>query len=354
MINELKMQTLTAVVEDIKSPNTFLTRFLYGRTQTLETETVRIDTKSRGRYIAPFVRKNGEAIMVPGREASGYSVEAPNIRIKRPFTPSELLFNRQPGGVFLNPARGAVASAVQMHIADDLQDMTDMIANSEEYMVARTLQGSLSYEVSDQEVFSIEYPRSSDNNITLTTFWNDATPEDVRPLQDVIAVKQVINDDGSPAPTDAILGSEATTAFLELAESGNIPSIKTDTGVRAGSLTLAENYSDDGVLFLGELGLVRFWSYSRQAEMMDGTMVDMIRPKYAEFVSRNSVAADRVLYYAAIPDMKALQGRRYRGRRFSKSWEIDDPSGYMGLVHSRPLPVPRRPNAQASVKVVSG
>ena len=352
-LNELKMQTMTAVVEDIKSPNTFLTRFLYSRRRPVETETIRIDTRSRGRIIAPFVRVNGEGIMVPGREASGYSVTAPNIRIKRPFTPSELLYNRQPGGVFFNPAAGAVGSAVQRHIAEDLQDMTDMIANAEEYLVSRTLQGSVAYEVDDQEVFEIDYPRASANNITLSTFWDDNDPTEPRPLQDIYRAKEVVNDDGSPALTDAILGKEATAALMELAETGNVPSIKTDSGVRAGSLTLAENFRDDGVMFLGELGLIRLWSYTRQADFVDGTTVDLIRPKYAEFVSA-SAAADRVMYYGAIPDMDALRGRRYVGRRFAKSWSVPDPSGYMGLVHSRPLPVPRRPNASVSMKVVSG
>lgn len=353
MINELKMETLTRVVNDIRSPNTFLTRFLYGTERTLETETIRIDTRSRGRVIAPFVRVNGEAIAVPGRQASGYSVTAPNIRIKRPFTPSELLFNRQPGGVFFNPAAGSVGAAVRRHIAEDLEDMVSYIDNAKEYLVSRTLQGSVAYEVADQEVFQIDYPRSSDNNITLTHFWDEIYPDAPTILADIRSAQRVVNEAGLPALTDAILGQEASEALSLLVEKGLIPSIKTDSGVRAGSMTLVENFRDDGVLFLGELGGIRFWEYSRSAEFVDGTQVSMIRPKYAEFVSR-STATDRVMYYGAIPDMKALRGQRYVGRNFAKSWEENDPSGYVGLIHSRPLPVPRQPNASVSMKVVSG
>jgi hypothetical protein len=60
------------------------------------------------------------------------------------------------------------------------------------------------------------------------------------------------------------------------------------------------------------------------------------------------------MYYGAIPDLKALQGRLFRGKRFSKSWEQEDPSVMWQLLHSRPLPVTRRPDSMVSMKVVSG
>jgi len=67
-----------------------------------------------------------------------------------------------------------------------------------------------------------------------------------------------------------------------------------------------------------------------------------------------SPAAENVMYYGAIPDFDALQGRAWVGRRFGKSWMDKDPSAQIALVHSRPLPVPRRPGSMVSMKVVSG
>lgn len=351
-IDELKQVTMTEVVNNIDSPNQFLKRLLFSRHRSLPTETIEIDVVSRGREVAPFVRKNGEGIMVGARTAKGHSVEAPNIRIKRPLTSSELLYNREPGGVIYNPTAAQVANRVQRQIADDLQDMGDMITNAEEWLCALAIQGTISYEVEDQEVFTITLPRPSANTIVLTTFWNDADKTKPRPLQNILAAKKVVADDGSPALTDAICGASAADAILELAESDNLPAFKRDSGISAGDITFASQFSDDGVIFLGTMGGIRFWSYPRTVSL-NGSSVAMIRDKYVEFVSR-SPAADRVLYYAAIPDMTALRGRRFVGERFSKSWEVQDPSVYMALVHSRPLPVTRRLGAHVSMKVISG
>lgn len=352
LINELKTQTLTRVVESVTSPNNFLTRLLYGREQTLETETVRIDTRTRGRLAAPFVRKHGEALMVPGRTAGGYDVTAPNIRIKRPFTPSESMFNRQVGqGIFAQ--NGQLASYVQQTISDDLADMVAMIDESKEWMVSRTLQGTIAYEVADQEVFTITYPRDSNHNVTLSHFWDNIYPDIPSPLTDIYQIKKLIADAGEPNLTDAILGEEATTAFLRLVEQKLIPTLDRNYAVNAGSATLVSQFQANGALYLGTLGGINFWGYTRTTQFVDTTVqIPLIRSKYAEFVSTAS-STDRVMYYGAIPDMKALRGGKYRGRMFAKAWEIDDPSSYVGLVHSRPLPVPRRPNASVSVQIVA-
>jgi hypothetical protein len=81
-------------------------------------------------------------------------------------------------------------------------------------------------------------------------------------------------------------------------------------------------------------------------------VVPLIRPGYVEFVA-NSPAAEFVTYYGAIEDMQAIgAGRVLQSRRFSKSWEVEDPSARMLLVESNPLPVMRRPGATVSMSVL--
>lgn len=353
-INELKWQTMTAAVNEIRSPNRFVSRLLWGNRQTVNTEDISIDTVSGGRQIAPFVRKNGEAIMVGGISEKFATVAGTNIRIKRPLTPSELLFGRRPGTVIF-PTVGQQVNAIQQHIARDLQFMADMVTNAEEYLACMALRGAISYEQADKEVFTITFPRSADANITLTTFWDDAVPGNVRIFANIHLAKQVASDNSVPTPTDIILGTEAAAAFLELVESGSIKLLTNENNGLVsvgGGATFVSQFNDDGAIYLGSLGGMRIWEYRRTA-LLDGTAVDMIRPKYAEFVS-TSPAAERVMYFSAIPDMKTLQGRLFQAERFSKSWEEEDPSVYFSLIHSRPLPVPRRPNANISMKVVSG
>lgn len=354
-MDELSWQFLTGVVSDIKSPNRFLTRLLMTTEQTLPVGTVRIETISKGREIAPFVRKNGEAIMVKSYNGAGYSVEAPNIRIKIPMATDNILFNRQPGqGAILNPTEGDVANAYDQAVARDAEVLENMVVNGEEWLTAMMLQGQITYAQEDEEVFQITYPKPSANNITLSVFLDDGTPANVRYLAAINTAKQVVADDGSPALTDIIYGSEASVALMSLAEGGFLKWANTQTGnpISVGTISFVEQFSDDGVIFLGEFAGLRHWSYNRTASL-NGTTTSMIRPKYAEFVS-TSPATRRVMYYGAITDLDAFKNRLFQSKRFSKSWSIPDPSAQMLLVHSRPLPVPRRPGASVSMKVVSG
>lgn len=351
LIDETKYSTMTAALNNIKSPNGYLRRTLFRRTEELTTDTVQTDILEAGRRIAPFVRRDAEGIMVPGYTAKGYTISPPNIRIKRPFTPSELLFGRRPGEVVYVDARRQRNAAAE-HIARDLGIMEDMIANAEEWLCSQIIQGAIEYAVADQEVWSVTSPKPNDHNFSASVFWDDATPEDVDIYGLIHIVKRLINNEVDMAVTDALLGTEAADAFLTLARLGHILAIKRDTGIQAGSLTFNSQFNADGVIYLGELGGVRFWEYGRSAAL-NGVETDMIRSKYAEFFAAGP-RAERLIYYGAITDMEALQGRRLAARRFTKAWTVPDPSAIMHLVASRPLPWIRRPGAHVSVKVVSG
>jgi hypothetical protein len=352
VINALKWTALTALVNQIKSPNQFLHRLLFSNHQTLPVETILLGSVIGGREIAPFVRKNGEAILVGGTTSKEITVEGPNIRLKQAFHPSVLLYQRQVGTqVLLTPGQNQL-SAVEQAIARDTQHMANMVTNAQEYLASRVLQGSIAYNVEDAEVFTITIPRDSDNNITLSVFWDNGGAN-ARPLQNIHKVKEVMSEAEGLAPTDAICGAEAAHALLELHESGNIKLLGLQTAQpTAGMISFVEQFNDDGVIFLGTLAGVRFWQYSRTAKL-NGVAQDMIRPKYVEFIS-TSPASERVEYYAAIPDFDAIQSGLLQTERFSKSWLEKDPSQQIQLVHSRPLPWPRKPNATVSMKVVSG
>lgn len=353
IINELKWQVLTPVVNNMRSPNQALRRFLFpdNTIDPQPTEDIVIDQLTGGRECAPFVRKNGEAILVGGYGTKSTTIAGPNIRIKRPFTPSELLFGRQPGTTPIVTGIGQVMSAVQAHITRDLQWMENLIVNTEELLVAQCLQGVMSYSQDDGDVFTITLPKPAANNITLTTFWNDATPSNVRVLTDIHAVKRVLSEIGFGA-TDAICGSEAASQLIQLAETGALKFLD-QRAVNGGFLDFTRQFDEDGLIYMGQLGGINFWEYSRTATL-NGVSQNMVRPKYVEFVNRNADASGRRLYYAAIPDMTAFQGGKCQAKRFSKAWLTEDPSAWNALIHSRPLPWFRRADTTVSVKVISG
>lgn len=350
-------ETMTPLVNEIEAASSFLRNALYPRSKEklLGTSRVRIDNVIRRRVAAPFVLTHAEGIMMPGREANGVSYETPNIRIKRPFQPDDLIFSRGPGEqLFITPGQDVVREHVMKELNEHLVDLVDMIHETEEWMVSRSLQGAISYEVADQEAFTLDFNRSHDCNVALTHTWDSYYPSDPEPLMDIQLVKSILNSKGMPAATDAILGSEAVDAFLRLIQNKVIKVLDANSLVSVGSATFRSQFESNGAQFLGNISGVNFWGYTRTTQFADqSNQIPLIRPKYAEFVNLSS-NADRVMYYGAIPDLQAIKQNRHRNRIFSKSWEIQDPSGQMTLVHSRPLPVPRRPNESVSVKVVSG
>lgn len=347
-ITELEWSFLTPVVNEMKSPNSHFSRTVFGRHQTLPTETIEVSTLERGREMAPFVVKNGEAVLVSGHTATFATVEAPNIRIKIPFTPSELLFKRRPGTTIFQSGAGQINQAMREHIRRDLQGMIDTIENSLEYLCALAIQGTITYSVNEQDNFTITFPKPSGHTITLSTFWNDATPANVAIYTDFMTVKRLMQDYGL-SPVRCYLGQEASNAFLALlvARAEDLNKLWID----AGALTLNQQFNSEGVIYLGRFMGVDMFEYSRTVTDPAGSSVSMVRSKYAEFLP--SPSSQWVTYYGAIPDMDALEGRLWQGERFSKSWKVKDPSAQMALVHSRPLPVPRRP-FNVSMKVVSG
>lgn len=350
-INELKWASLTGSVNEMKSPAQFLHRMLFlSNQQTVSTEDIELSVLTKSRESAPFVRKNGEAVMVQGTGYTFQTVPAPNIRIKIPFTPSQLLFGRQPGTVIF-PSAGEQVSSVQAHINRDLQAMADMVTNSQEYLAAMAIQGVISYEVDEEEVFQISYPKPAGNTVTLSTFWDDATPADVEFNLNLYTAKKIASDEVGLAVTDCVLGEEAAEALLSLVAGGHVKALDVQN-ISAGQASFVEQFTDDGAIYMGSLDGIRFWGYPRTISV-NGTATNLVRPKYAEFICR-SPAAQFVEYFGAIPDMAAFQGGLFQSQRFAKSFMKDDPSELMALLHSRPLPMTRRPGATVSMKVVSG
>jgi hypothetical protein len=346
---------MTAMVNEVKTPHRFLKELLFSDSDPRPTETLEIGVLIGDRVVAPFVRRGAEAIEVTPFTEKIYNVTAPNIRIKRHLEASELMFQRRVGHV-IHVESNDILDAAQEHVARSSLRLAQLVEEAEEYLCAQAIRGAISYSVPGEENFSITFPRSSSHNITLVTFWDQAMSD---PEGDCRTAMQLVANDVGLSVTDVILGSEATSAFLKNAQVSGDGGLLDNRRILAGELDLQQRVQQSGSIFLGMFRGLRFWSYTRQTQVPSAAGMktlasfDLVRPKYAEFVTADP-AAENVMYYGAIPDLKALQGRLFQGRRFSKSWEQEDPSVMWQLLASRPLPCTRRPDSMVSMKVVSG
>ena len=345
----LSWSTLTPTVNEMKDPNTFIKNRIFSRNITVPTRNIELSFLRRGRRIAPFVQRDGAAIMTSGRTEEFRIVVPPHIRVKRAMTPSELLNKRRPGSVIF-PGGGGMRRAMQEYMASELQMLMDDITNSEEYLSALALRGKISYSVPDEVSFDVTFPRDAAHDVTLAgaDLWD--APTTATPSKDFLLAATLVNDAVSLNVTDAIMGQLAAENFLKIDE------VEKKLDVRrllTGSIDLTQQIQESGALFLGEyVHGIRVWRYARKVDV-NGVSTDLIRSKYVEFVAITP-AAQFVTYYGAIEDMKAIgAGRVLQSRRFSKSWEEEDPSARMLLVESNPLPVMRRPDATVSMQVIA-
>lgn len=344
--NEIFSYTaLTGVVNEIKSPLSFLKKKLFSTHEVKHTKAIEIGILTGDRKIAPFVKANAEAIMVDGHGEEFDVVKTPNIRIKRAFTPSESLV-RRPGVSLMPSSASEIRAARNANVARDMARMADMVTNAEEWLCAQAIKGTISYSVADEEAFTITFAKPSGNTVALTTGWNDADSSLPTPEEDFYTAKKLMLDAHDVQPTDAIMGATAAAAFRKLLKKQNLAATNF---VAMGALNYNGMFDRDGVLPIGMFCGVMCWEYSRAAALA-GTSTKMIRDEYVEFVCA-APEAENVLYFGAIPDALA-DGDLFVGERFSKSWEIPDPSARIALLASCPLPVMRRPGSVVSMDVI--
>lgn len=345
---------LTDMVNEMKPRRTFLRQLLFpGADKLLHTETVMWSVRSRGWKSAGFVARCAEAIMVDGYSEVEREVTAPNIRLKSVFEPCHLLFDRR-AGTAVFPDETEVRDAILDEISTKLALLEDDVSNTEEWMAAKSALGTgvLTYST-DRAAFEIDYLKPAANNMTAAVLWT--TPATAVPVQDVLDVKRRMYDEVGLQPTHAIVGADAHDAILGLLNSSAQlafrESMKTDSGINLGGIDLQRNFESNGAMFIGRMFGIDFWAYGQQIEV-NGAAVDLVRPKYIEFVHVGP-SAMRQFNYAAIPDMTLIQEGRgpIRRRRFVKSWLQEDPSELYFLMHTRPLPVIKRPGALVSLLV---
>jgi hypothetical protein len=293
--------------------------------------------------MAPFVTKNGEAVQVAGTDERFITVEAPNIRIKRPMTPSELLENRRVGTpIFAN--RAQIQAAARRVVRKDLARMDTLVTNRIEWLSCMAIRGQIVYQNPDLANFSITFQKPAAHTIVLvgTALWTDplSSPRDQFRL-----AAELVSDEHGTSITVCVMGREAATAFVKNAKvSAELDNRRYDM---TSTLPGLVNFSPEGALYLGMYAGIPCWQYSRQLEGQD-----LIRSKFAEFLVTGPTSGN-VLYFGAISDHDALDNGQWVGERFSKSWVKKDPSVRVALLTSRPLPVMRRPGNVVSIQVVA-
>lgn len=339
----------TSVLSNIKPKSSFLKQLFFGgRSESLPTEVAELSYLEGHTEMAPFVEVNAEATAVKGNSVRFANVSTPNIRIKRPMEAYNVFLRRLPGtGIFISSG-DVVQAARAAAIAEDMQTMSDMIERREEWMVAQMLNGrtsgyiELSYSSGEKANWKVSIPRDSTMVATVTTSWATGNIEN-----DIHLAKKAMARYQQLTPNVCVLGSNASYLFRT---NSTVRATLDTKNVSSGALDLTTQFDRSGVIYIGRFCGIEFYEYAAQYTA-DGTLAatDFISADHAIFL--NTTANESKFLYGAIPDHGAFEQGSFVGQRFSKTWMENDPSVYVQLLQSRPMPMIRRPGAIYSLDV---
>jgi hypothetical protein len=144
------------------------------------------------------------------------------------------------------------------------------------------IRGAIAYEVEDEEVFTITYPKPGGHTLTASPLWTTTS----FPESDFLTVSELISEDVGLVPTDAIMGRTAAAAFIQNAR---VLSLLDNRRVDFGFMELQNQFRDDGAIYMGFYGGMRCWRYGR-AINVNGVATRLIRDDYVEFVTASPAA----------------------------------------------------------------
>lgn len=356
-IEAIETRVLNGVVQVEEKTHRFLTDLLFPQRTWLPIQTaeVQIDQDVFDPIMAPFVETNGEAVQLSRQSGNTYSVKTPYIPVKMTLTGSEELLKRSAGqSAILAPVGGVdvISENLTRLVANDTRTLMTSISEREEWMIAQMLQGTITYSAENRANWTVAFNKPAGNNVVPATYWDQAGATFLTDLQDI---KRIQNGNNGPGITDAICSTEAGQAITAAVEAGDL-AYDNDRNVPVGRFSaFVEDYNEQGVIYLGTIGNIRFWEYGESVKEEDRVTTEkLIRPGYIEFVSVTQKLLDmNTLYYGVMTDIEAIMNNLHIARRFTKVKMQDDPSAYIQYMYSRPLPVPKRPDWYISFEAVN-
>lgn len=335
--NEFQWRAMTRAINQIKTPPRFLQTMIFGERNTNASDHVDVEVEIGGKKILPFVSpvEGGTVISKLGREIR--SIRTPRIRPKKPFSAEELLTTRGVGQPFYGSG-GDIQAYRREKLGKELQDLKNRVDVTVEWMCAQALTGTLSVSQDNLE-FSVDYGIPAANKVAPTVAW-DATSGTIDIIGNLETYNDLILEEVGFGADLLILGKNAWAAMRA---DSTVLSALDNRRLEAGAVSLDINAQRKG-----NLGGLEIYRYGMKYTDRSGSAANFVADDYIIMVARQARFS---VEFGQIIDLKA--GAQLVSEYFSKSWEVDDPSGIWMLAESRPLPVPWQPGAIVYAKVTN-
>lgn len=341
-LDTFSTNTMLAVLENLKRPNTGLLNQFFGTVTQSQDEFIHFDIDEGKRYLAPFVHPLATA---PVKQSKGMRTDvfAPAyIKEKARWNPGRAL-RRQIGEAFggtLTPQQ-----RLDLALANELQDQMERILRRKEDMAFEALfDGKVTVVGEHYPESIVDFGRdaslgASANNLTGAARWNQTA---AIPNDNLDDMSELFDKLSGAVLVDVVLDGQAWKAFrgnkqvlrdLELPkyDAGTVQNMDPETS---------------GLQYKGQYGGYRIWKYSGWLTAANGTETKTFDGGYALCVGQ----IDGIQHQGAIQDEEAGM---LPLEVFPKSWITPDPSVRWIMSQSAPLVVPRRINACGVIKVLN-
>jgi Phage major capsid protein E len=344
-----KTEILLEAIQLTPIKQTFLRDNFFPVVKEFITESCMIDIKKKNRVLAPVVSRRKRGQVVDRYPYRTIQVEPPYIAPVRTLTVEDLE-RRMPGEDLFDPM--SIEQRQQQMLADDMEELGDMIDRREEWMAAQVLTtGKLNIPSDDPEdpyEFYIDYEFTQTVTLTGGALWSATTTSN--PFMDLESVIQLVAKNSTVIPDSALMSpitwrwftaSEEVQRSL-FARSAAIGTFPTRAAPSGGARPVAQ-LTDP---------MIDLWVYSEWYRDPVDTLTKQLIPDGKVIVSQ--AKGDNRLYCSAVKQMdpESTQFKTYAARRVPRVYaDVEDQIRY-GALTSKTLPAPVDVNNWAVMTVL--
>jgi Phage major capsid protein E len=334
---------LMGVVDLTYEPVQFLSNTFFPEEQLFDTAGITWDKITGVRKLAPFVSPAVEGR--PYRRA-GYKSETFSpayIKPKMALTPGDVI-RRLPGEKLMGTL--SPQQRRELKIADDIEQMIEIIENRLEWMAAQVLTfGYVDVSGEDYPTVRVDFLRDASLSTALAggNLWSAGATSNPLANLDTWATQVALKQGGSV--TDVVMGANV---WAQLSNNTSFLSVYKNFQPIGGALPnlLPTVMDNEQKVYRGMVNQFRLWSYNATYTDDAGATQYFVQPNDVLLIAKQGLAG--VQAFGAIMDMESLVPARF----FPKMWTQPDPSVVYTMLQSAPLMVPRNANGSFRATVL--
>lgn len=340
MADLFSTDTLNAIVQDLRVPQTGLLDKYFPGVTTDDSEEIHFDIDNKPRRIAPFVSPLVAGKIVKSRGFQTATFKPAYVKDRRVFHPGRALkrvMGERVGGGQYSPDQRQ-----QILLVQDLTDQLDMLRRRMEWMAAQALYaGAVTVSGDDYPAQVVDFGRAAGHTVVKTTGnkWGEAG---VKPLDDLQDWSDAMVKSTGVALTEVVMTVDVWKIFRTDAD------VKSRLDRWRGNSTMqTDAHQKEGLVFQGMVDQFAIYTYSGwYVDPATGTETAMLPAGTVLGVGGNFLEGTQS--HGAILDVDVLRAMEY----FVKSWVEQDPSNRQLLMQTAPLVVPYRVNASFRASVL--